>query len=340
MSVLDRLDDYQRRHRRAGLALAVVYKFIDDQGTFMAALITYYGFLSLFPMLLLLVTGLGFALHDDPQLQQQVLHSALSQFPVIGDQIEHSIRSFHGSGFALAVGIAGSLYGALGVAQALQNAFNTVWAVPQHSRPNALTARLRGLALLGVLAGAVLASTALAALTATAHGWPTWIERAVRFAAVPVSAALGTGLLLTAFKLLTNRHLRVRRLWPEALAASLTWQALLLVGTYYVGHELRGATATYGVFGVVLGLMAWIYLGALTLVLCAESAAVRTRRLWPRSIAAPFADHTALTRADRRAYTSYATAAAYKPCEEVTVDFHEPAARHEDGTGPSSPTGG
>ncbi|WP_267884579.1 YihY/virulence factor BrkB family protein [Streptomyces sp. NRRL S-350] len=304
---------------------------MDDQGTYMAALITYYGFLSLFPMLLLLVAALGFALHDDPQLQQQVLHSALSQFPVIGDQIEHSIHSFHGSGFALAVGIAGSLYGALGVAQALQNAFNTVWAVPQHSRPNPLTARLRGLALLGVLAVAVLASTGLAALTATAHGWPAPIDRGVRIAAVPLSVAVDTGLLLAGFKLLTRRHLRVRLLWPEALAASLTWQALLLVGTYYVGHELRGATATYGLFGVVLGLMAWIYLGAVTLVLCAESAAVRTRRLWPRGIAAPFADDARLTRADRRAYTSYATAAAYKPCEEVSVDFHEPAPRHDDG---------
>ncbi|MFH9354104.1 YihY/virulence factor BrkB family protein [Kitasatospora sp. NPDC017646] len=334
MSVLDGLDDYQRRHRWAGLTIAVVYKFIDDQGTYMAALITYYGFLSLFPMLLLLVAVLGFALHGDAQLQQQVLHSALSQFPVIGDQIEHNIRSFQGSGFALAVGIAGSLYGALGVAQALQNAFNTVWAVPQHSRPNALTARLRGLALLGVLAAAVMASTGLAALTATAHGWPAWIDRCVRIAAVPLSVAIGTALLLAGFKLLTNSRLRARLLWPEALAASLTWQALLLVGTYYVGHELRGATATYGLFGMVLGLMAWIYLGALTLVVCAESAAVRTRRLWPRGIAAPFADHAPLTRADRRAYTSYATAAAYKPDEEIRVDFPPPGARRGDG-GPS-----
>ncbi|MEV4561537.1 YhjD/YihY/BrkB family envelope integrity protein [Kitasatospora sp. NPDC049285] len=326
MSVLGRLDAFQRHHRWVAMTLGVVYKFIDDKGTYLVALITYYGFLSLFPMLLLLVTVLGFSLRGDAQLQQQVLHSALSQFPVIGDQVAHNIHSFHGSGFALGVGTAGSLYGALGVAQAVQNAFNTVWAVPEHRRPTAVAARLRGLALLGLLGLAVGASSVSAAVTATAHGLSARLEWGVRVGCVPASVALETGLLLLGFKLLTRRHLRVRLLWPEALAAALAWQALLAVGAYYVGHVLRGATATYGLFGIVLGLMAWIYLGALTLVVCAESAAVRTRHLWPRGIAAPFADDMPLTGADRRAYTSYATAAAFKTCEDISVDFRPTAA--------------
>jgi YihY family inner membrane protein len=321
MSVLGRLDAYQRRHRRVAFALGVVYKFIDDQGTYLAALITYYGFLSL-----LLVTALSFALRGDVRLQQEVLHSALSQFPVIGDQVAHNVHSFQGSGFALCVGVAGSLYGALGVAQAIQNAFNTVWAVPQHRRPTAVAARLRGLALLGLLGLAVGASSASAAVTATAHGLPAWLEWGVRAGCVPASVALDTALLLLGFKLLTGRHLRVRLLWPEALAAALAWQALLAVGAYYVGHVLRGATATYGLFGIVLGLMAWIYVGALTLVVCAESTAVRTLRLWPRGITAPFTDDAPLTGADRRAYTSYATAAAFKPYEDIRVAFRRSAA--------------
>ncbi|GAA1254808.1 hypothetical protein GCM10009665_51790 [Kitasatospora nipponensis] len=330
MSVLSRLDHYQRGHRRVGLGIATVYKFIDDQGGSMAALITYYGFLSLFPVLLLLVTLLGFALQGNAALQQEVLHSALSRVPVIGDQLGHNIHSLQGNGFALAVGVAGSLYGALGVAQAIQNAFNTIWAVPQHRRPGALAARLRGLPLLAVLATGLLVSSGPAGLIGTVHAEgiaPGW---AVRVAAVPLSVALDTGLLLLAFGLLTDRHLRIRLLWPEAVAASLIWQALLGASTYYVGHQLRGATATYGLFGIVLGLLAWLYLGALTLVVCAESAAVRTRRLWPRSIAAPFTDDAALTPADRRAYTSYATAASYKSCEEVSVEFHRPAAEAAD----------
>ncbi|MFE9427415.1 YihY/virulence factor BrkB family protein [Kitasatospora sp. NPDC006697] len=319
--LLGRLDAYQQRHRRLGLPVAVAYKFSDDQGGYLAALITYYGFLSLFPMLLLLVTVLGFALHGDPQLQQQVLHSALSQFPVIGDQIGHNIHSFQGSGPALAVGIAGSLYGALGVAQAIQNAFDTVWAVPRHRRRNAAAARLRGLPLLGLLGAAVGSSGALAAVTAAPQAGPGWFGLGLRIGAVPVSVAIDTGLLLLGLKLLTDRHLRARQLWPEALGAALVWQALLALGTYYIGHALRGATATYGLFGIVLGLMAWIYLAALTLVLCAESAAVRVRRLWPRGLTAPFSDAAPLTEADRLAYTSYATAAAGTARAEVAVAF-------------------
>jgi membrane protein len=117
-TVISRLDGYQRRHRWLGMPIAVLYKFFDDQGTYQAALLTYYGFVSLFPLLLLLNTGLGYALHGNAHLQQQVLNSALGQFPVIGDQIGANIHSFHGSTLALVVGVIGSLYGALGIAQA------------------------------------------------------------------------------------------------------------------------------------------------------------------------------------------------------------------------------
>src|SRR5436190_471600 len=97
------LDRFQRRHRWVGLALAVLYKYADDQGNYLAALLTYYGFLSLFPLLLLAVTILGFVLHGDPRLQQQVLHSALSDFPLIGRQLQTGVRSYSGSGVALIV---------------------------------------------------------------------------------------------------------------------------------------------------------------------------------------------------------------------------------------------
>src|SRR6202042_2460744 len=97
MGMVSRADDYQRRHRWAGLPLAVIYKFLDDQGTYLAAQITYYGFVAAFPLLLLLATILGYALHGDEHLQREVLDSALAQFPVIGGQITANIRSFKGS---------------------------------------------------------------------------------------------------------------------------------------------------------------------------------------------------------------------------------------------------
>ena len=64
-----------------------IYKFGDDQGNYLAALMTYYGFLSLFPLLLMASSILGFVLQDNPELQEKILDTALSQFPVIGDQL-------------------------------------------------------------------------------------------------------------------------------------------------------------------------------------------------------------------------------------------------------------
>ncbi|MEV7596016.1 YihY/virulence factor BrkB family protein [Kitasatospora sp. NPDC089797] len=337
MGLLRRLDDYQRGHPRVGLVPAIVYKFVDDQGAYLAALITYYGFLSVFPALLLLVTVLGFALHGDPRLQQQILHSALGQFPVIGDQIAGNIRSLQGNGTALGIGVAGSLYGASGVAQAVQNAFDTVWGIPRHRRRTAVAARARGIPLLGLMVGAAGASGVLTTVGATVDVGSAPLNSLLRAAAGPLAIVVNGAALLLAFKLLIGYDLRVRLLWPEALGAAFVWQLLLSAGTYYVGHVLKGATATYGLFGIVLGLMAWLYLAALVLVACAESAAVRHLRLWPRGLATPFVADPDLTVADRRAYTSYATAAAFTAGEDVSVEFRAPTGSAPTGDGPAAP---
>src|ERR1700754_4388080 len=119
MGLTQRVDEFQQRHPVVGFPLAVAYKFADDQGVYLAALMTYYGFLSLFPMLLLLASVLGYALRNDEQLRQQILDSTLSQFPVIGDQLRQP-SGLEGSGLAIVIGALTAIYGALGVAQALQ----------------------------------------------------------------------------------------------------------------------------------------------------------------------------------------------------------------------------
>ncbi|MBC6460679.1 YihY/virulence factor BrkB family protein [Actinomadura sp. HBU206391] len=314
------MDAFQRRHRWAGLPLAVVYKFVDDQGSYLTVLITYYGFVSLFPLLLLLVTVLGFALQDSPGLQQQVLDSALAQFPVIGDQIGTNIHSFHGSILGLVTGVLGSLYGGLGVVQAAQNALNKVWGVPRNSRPNPITARLRSLLLLAAGGAIVLATTALSALTATTDAYGS----GVRVGAVIIGIALNIVLFATAFRVLTARSLTTAQVGAGAIAAAVSWQILQWAGTFLLGYMLKGATATYGLFGIVLGLLAWIYLGALIFVICAEVNVVRVQRLWPRSLLTPFTDNVDLTPGDRRAYTSYAETERHKGFENVDVAFDQP----------------
>ena len=134
MQLTEWLDGYQRRHRWVGFPVAVIYKLFEDHGPYLAALITFYGFLSLFPLLLLLTSLLGFLLQGDSDLQQRILDSTLSQFPIIGDQLNDP-QSLHGSGTAVVIGVLVALYGALGVAQALQHAMNVAWAVPRTVDP-------------------------------------------------------------------------------------------------------------------------------------------------------------------------------------------------------------
>ncbi|WP_037855165.1 YihY/virulence factor BrkB family protein [Streptomyces sp. NRRL S-340] len=336
MGVLARVDSYQRRHRWAGLPLAVVYKFYDDQAAYLAALLTYYGFLALFPLLLFLVAVLSAVLSSSPHLQHAVLNSALSEFPVIGDQIAHNIHSFQGNVLAVAVGVVGSAYGALNVAQAAQHALNKIFAVPRHTRPDPFRSRVKGLKFLSLLALGLCVTTALSTAAEWAAGlFGARLAVGVRVAADALSVLVYAALLVASYRLLTRRRLPVRVLSGPALGAGCAWQGLLWVGTYYVGHVLRGATATYGLFGIVLGLLAWIYLGSLVYVLTAEVGAVRCMRLWPRSLLSPFTDRVHLSAGDQRAYRSYATTESFKGFEKITVHFDPPPhARADDDPGP------
>ena len=257
MQLTDWLDGYQRRHRWVGFPVAVIYKFFEDQGAYLAALITFYGFLSLFPLLLLLTSVLGFVLEDDSDLQQRILDSALSQFPIIGDQLSDP-QSLHGSAAAVVIGGLVALYGALGVAQALQNAMNVAWAVPRNRRPNPVKARLRSLLLIGTAGIAVLATTILSALGggAAANGtlFTGWVALLVTVAAVVLNAAV----FIVCFRVATATKLSVRDVAPGAITAAVIWQLLQLFGTAYVANVVKDAGLTYGVFAVVLGLLASI----------------------------------------------------------------------------------
>jgi membrane protein len=327
---VDAIDAYQRRHRWLGFPIAVVYKFGDDQGPYLTALITYYGFLSLFPLLLLLVTILGFVLQGDPHLQDKVVNSTLAELPIIGSQLRENVHSLKGSGIGLAIGIVGTLYGCLGVAGATQNAFNRAWAVPRNKRPNPLALRLRSLLLLLVLGTGVIVTTALSGLTTGAGAFGATLAAGIRIAAIPLATLVNVGLFMLAFRVLTSREVPTRHLLTGALVAGIGWEIVQILGTYFVAHVLRGAPEAYGVFGLVLGLIAWIYLLALVIVFAVEVNVVGQRRLWPRALLTPFTDRVRLTSADERAYTGYAESERHKGFEVVDVGF-EPREEEESG---------
>ncbi len=318
------LDAYQRRHRRLGFPIAVVYKFGDDQGSYLTALITYYGFLSLFPLLLLLTTVLGFVLQDDPALQARLVDSTLAELPIIGAQLRENVGALTGSGVAFAIGVVGTIYGCLGVAGALQNAFSRVWAIPRNERPNPIKSRLRSLLLLLVLGAGVLVTTAVSALTTGNGAFGATVSAALQFAAIPLATLVNVGLFLLAFRVLTVSEVPTRHLWIGAAVAGVGWQIVQLIGTYYVTRVLKGASEAYGVFGLVLGLIAWIYVLALIIVLAAEINVVTQRKLWPRALLTPFTDHVQLTGADERVYTAYAESERHKGFQHVDVEFDDP----------------
>ena len=307
MSLGDRLHALDRRQQqspRLSFVAAVIKKFSDDQGGQLAALISYYGFVSLFPLLLVFVTMLGFVL--DHTQREEIVNGALGQFPIVSTTLKPT--SLKGSPVALAIGIVGALLSGLGIMSATQTAFDRIWAVPFKRRPNFIFARLRSLAMLGILGGLSIVSTVAGGFVGTgSHSAPAVIVGVV------LAFALNMALFMLAFKLLTAEDLEWRTLLPGAIVASVLWQALQHLGGFYIDHELKHTEASYGVFALVLGLLAWLYLGAQLVMIAAEVNVVKARRLWPRSFfSEPLLD------ADRRALTD--TAEVEERLHEETVD--------------------
>jgi membrane protein len=318
--VADRLDRLQRRHKAAGFPIAVVYKYVDDTGPYLAALITYYAFISLFPLLLLLTTILGHLLAGNPELQQKLIDSALSQFPVVGEHLA-TPAELSGGAVGIVVGLLGSLYGALGVAQAVQHAMNTAWSVPRNSRPNPFLARGKSLLLLGTAGLAVLGTTALSTMgSGNAGSLGTLLRTLSLLGSITVNSIV----FVLAFRLATARRLTVGQVAPGALIAAVLWQLLQTFGVSYVSRVVSRASAINGVFALVLGLLAFLYLAAVIGVLCVEINVVRVDRLWPRALLTPFTDDVDLTAGDKRSYTGLAKAQRQKGFEEVHVTFDPP----------------
>ncbi len=305
-AIVHRVDRWQQRHRVPAFVFAVMQKFGDDRGGNLASLITYYGFVSLFPLLLVAVTVLGFVLHDRPDVQQRVLDSALSNFPIIGDQIQANVKTVRGSGIALFFGIIITLYGGLGIANVSQNAMNRIWGVPRYAEPGFFPRLARSLGLIGTIGLGILATTVLSGIaTRTVSGVVPQALVAV------VAILLYVALFTLAFQLLVAEGVPWRDLLPGAIVAGVAWHVFQTLGVLYVSRVLQGMSQVYGLFALVLGLFAWINLEARVVLYAMEVNAVRARRLWPRAMAPP------RTEADHRAYELYVRNSEFERAEQA-----------------------
>jgi membrane protein len=317
-----RVDDFQRRHPAVGFPLGVIYKFFDDQGAYLAAILTYYAFVAIFPVLLIASSVLGFILQGDEELQAELLDSALSQFPIVGTQLGRP-EGIEGSTSAVVVGSLAALYGLLGLGQAAQNALNVVWAVPRNSRFNPFVGRWRGF-LSMLLAGFVVVTTAtVSAFTGNLGSLGFEVDALLRWAGTGLSVLLTAAVLALMMRYTTAHRPSFRTNLPGAVVIAVLWHTLQVLGGEYVRRVVAAASEMNGIFAIVLGLVALLFLASSMAVLGLEVSVVLQQRLYPRALLTPFTDAVDLTDADRRAYASYARAQRHKGFERVEVSFDD-----------------
>jgi membrane protein len=323
VGLLAGLDRGQRRFSVLGLPIAVFYKYVDDQGNYLAATITYYAFIAIFPLLLLGSSVLGFFLQNDPDLAGRILNSALANFPIVGDQLGRP-GGLKGSVAGVVVGAVAALYGSLGLGQALQNANNLAWAVPRNRRPNALTLRLKSLMLIVTTGIAVLAITTVSTLGTDTEAFGTRADDAVAWLVRLVTVALLGAVLTLIFRISTTRRHHLVGAAPGAFVTAVLWQVLQYAGTVYVDRVIKETHGMNATFALVLGLVGIIYLASVMGVVGIEVNVVLAARLWPRSLASLFTDNTDLTDADLRAYAGYARSQQHKSIGSIEVTFRDP----------------
>jgi YihY family inner membrane protein len=308
--VVRRADDVQQRKGWLAFPLAVLKRFGEDRAGQLAALIAYYGFFSLFPLLLAFVTLAGL-LFEESDTQERLVDAALAQFPVIGEELRQNIHTLPGKGLGLVLGIGGALWAGLAGVKAAQNAMDQVWNVPVKRQPNFLKAILRAFVMLVTLGVFVILSTFLGGVAAGVEDAPVWL----RVVGVAGTALLNVAIFLVAYRVLTVEDVSWGDVVPGAIFAGLAWTALQALGGYVIGYRLDSARETYSFFAIVVVLMFWIYLGAQVFLLGAEINVVRAKRLWPRAL-----DPERRTPADERALRSHA--AVEERREEEIVDVH------------------
>ncbi len=307
-----RLNHWQQRHKKAAFTYAVIKKFGDDEAAYQGALITYYGFLSLFPLLIVGTSFVEIISTNHPHLQARMINAISSYFPGFGNQLQQHVGGAHRTGLALVIGLLVALYGARGGAAAIQHALNHIWLVPRRKRAGFPLAPLKSLSIIVVAGVGLIAAAVLS-------GYATSLNHSALFKIVPslISMLLLYGVFLFVYRVGTeSSDMKFKDLALAAAISAVGIQILQTIGGYYVTHELKSLSSLYGTFALVLGLLAWIYLQAQLMLYAVEISTVRALKLWPRSL-----ESNELTDGDRRAYSLHAKKEHLVKSEEIDVAY-------------------
>jgi uncharacterized BrkB/YihY/UPF0761 family membrane protein len=332
---MEAVDGWQRRTRWAGVPYGVMKKFGDDDANLLVVALAWYGFTAIFPLLLVVVTLFGFV---GAQSIGTGIIRTLHQFPVVGSSFNPASRSaLHGSTLGLAVGLVGLLYGAQGVTQTAQQAMATVWNIPQIQRTGFLPRLGRSLAGLFTIGGAFVIN---GFVTGYATGGTS--SYAIRIPVLAGLLAVNVALYFASFTLLTAKAIGPRGLLPGAVAGAVAFTVLITIGTGLITHQLKNSSATYGAFGTVIGIVAFLLLLAKLTLYAAELNSVLSRRLYPRAL--PLGGEP--TDADRRVLASLVHAEQRRDDQAIGVGFGNhavdqaasDAARHAHADTPADPS--
>jgi YihY family inner membrane protein len=309
---LDKVDDFQQRHKVPAIAIATFKKFSEDQSTNLASMIAFWAFFSIFPLFLVLVTLLGFFLPTGTK--NSVLHNISQMLPLINPQ---TVSGLHGSWWALIVGILTALWSGTGVVRTIQTAFNSVWEVPMKERPKLVEQVGRSVLVLVTLGLGIVLTTLISGLiTGTANdlhlGW------FAQLAGYVITIALDVGLFIAAYRILTDRDVSVRDVLPGALLAGVVFWVLQQLSSFIISSRLQSAGSTYGTFATVITILWWFYIQGIVSMLGAQLNVVLKENLWPRGLVG-----VPDTEADTRAYDAYAKEKTFHDNQVVDSDFTE-----------------
>jgi YihY family inner membrane protein len=315
-----KFDDTQQRLPVLGLPVGVVRKFADDRTSAWAALMTFYGFLALFPLLVIALTIIGHLAAADPELEDALMEGVLGQVPIVGDMIEDDVSALQAGGLGFLVGLVGLFWGATGIYNSGQLAMSQIWNVEGLERPGLPMRLLRSLLLFLLFGvGAFGTGWALRQGVFSQAGASTTITTIVG------SVVLAFFMFAAVFRILTPHSIPMRKLWLGAALAAVGWEVLQLVGGFIVAQEVEQVDI-YGVFAYVIALLMWLWLVFRVMLFAAETAVVVDRRLWPRNIAQP-----PLNDADKRVLAALARNERRRPEQHIEVWFDESEEDTEEG---------
>jgi YihY family inner membrane protein len=307
---LDKLDAYQQQHKAVAIPIAVFKKFSEDQSTNLASMIAFWAFFSIFPLLLVLVTLLGFFLPTDTK--NGVLQQVADYFPLLNTS---SISGLTGSWWALIIGLVTALWSGSAVVRTVQQAFNSVWEIPIHQRPKLVEQVLRSIFVLATIGVGLVLSVFITGFVSGASNTLhlAWFGHVIGYL---IAIALDIGLFIAAFRMLTDRDISTRDVLPGAVLSGFVFWVLQSLSSLIISHYLQNAQSTYGTFATVITMLWWLYITSIVTLLGAQLNVVLKERLYPRGLVeAPD------TEADHRLYDNYAKERTYLDDEQVHTSF-------------------